>query len=98
MEEQLITIFSEKGIIYGLFVLIVLMIIYKWIPYAANKFDLIVKQFSDITLQQQNTFKASLDKISETFLNQIATSNEWHKSHAEHLSRIEEWIKNLWKK
>lgn len=98
MEELLITIFSEKGIIYGLFVLIVLMIIYKGIPYAANKFDAIVKQFSDITLQQQTTFKDSLDKISESFLNQIATSNEWHKSHAEHLSRIEEWIKMLWKK
>lgn len=51
---------------------------------------MIVKQFSDITLQQQNTFKESLDKISESFLSQIATSNEWHKSHAEHLSRIEE--------
>ncbi len=98
MEQILITIFSEKGIIYGLFVLIVLMIIYKWIPSAANKFDLIVKQFSDITLQQQNTFKESLDKISESFLSKIATNNEWHKSHAEQLSRIEEWIKNLWKK
>lgn len=98
MEELLITIFSEKGIIYWLFVLIVFMIIYKGIPYAASKFDMIVKQFADITLQQQNTFKDSLDKISESFLNQIATSNEWHKSHAEHLSRIEEWIKNLWKK
>lgn len=51
---------------------------------------MIVKQFSDITLQQQLTFKESLDKISESFLNQIATSNDWHKSHAEHLSRIEE--------
>lgn len=98
MEQILITIFSEKGIIYGLFVLIVLMIIYKWIPYAANKFDLIVKQFTELSAQQQTIFKNSLDKISETFLNQIATSNEWHKSHAEHLARIEEWIKNLWKK
>jgi predicted PurR-regulated permease PerM len=98
MEELLITIFSEKGIIYGLFVLMVLMIIYKGIPYAAGKFDMIVKQFADITLQQQNTFKDSLDKISETFLNQIATSNEWHKSHNEHLARIEELIKNPWKK
>lgn len=98
MEQILITIFSEKGIIYWLFVLIVLMIIYKWIPYAANKFDLIVKQFTELSAQQQTIFKNSLDKISETFLNQIATSNEWHKSHAEHLARIEEWIKNLWKK
>ena len=56
---------------------------------------MIVKQFADITAQQQTTFKESLDKISETFLNQIATSNEWHKSHAEHLSRIEEGIKKL---
>ena len=43
-----------------------------------------------MTSKQQNTFKESLDKISESFLSQIATSNEWHKSHAEHLSRIEE--------
>ena len=78
MEELLITIFSEKGIIYGLFVLIVLMIIYKGIPYAASKFDMIVKQFSDITLKQQNTFKESLDKISESFLNQKAMSGTNH--------------------
>jgi len=56
---------------------------------------MIVKQFADITAQQQTIFKNSLDKISESFLNQIATSNEWHKSHAEHLSRIEEGIKKL---
>ena len=74
------------------------MTVYKWIPYLVSKFDNVVKQFTELSAQQQTIFKNSLNKISETFVNQIATSNEWHKSHAEHLARIEEWIKNLWKK
>jgi len=98
MEQLLVTIFSEKWIIYGLFVFTFLMSVYKWIPYLVSKFDNVVKQFTELTTQQQNIFKESLDRISESFLNQISTSNEWHKSHAEHLSRIEEWIKNLWNK
>lgn len=98
MEQILITIFSEKGIIYGLFVFTFFMTVYKWIPYLVSKFDNVVKQFTELSAQQQTIFKNSLDKISESFLSQIATSNEWHKSHAEHLSRIEEGIKKLWKK
>lgn len=98
MEELILTIFSEKWIIYWLFVLSFLMAIYKGVPYAVSKFEAVVTQFASLTEKQHTMYESSLNKISETFLNQIATSNEWHKSHAEHLTRIEEWIKQIWKK
>lgn len=66
------------------------MAIYKGVPYAVAKFEAVVKQFADITEKQHAMYENSLNKISETFVNQIATSNEWHKSHNEHLARIEE--------
>ena len=95
MEQILITIFSEKGIIYGLFVFSFFMAIYKGVPYAVAKFEAVVKQFAELKQEQHKMFETSLNKISETFVNQIATSNEWHKSHNEHLARIEEGIKKI---
>lgn len=74
------------------------MAVYKWIPYGVGKFEAVVKTFSDLTIAQHKMYEESLNKISETFINQIATSNEWHKSHNEHLARIEEGIKKIWKK
>lgn len=98
MEEIFLTIFSEKWMIYALFAFSFLMAVFKGIPYAVSKFEAVVKQFADLTKEQHTMYERSLNKISDNFVSQIATSNEWHKSHNDHLARIEEGIKKIWKK
>lgn len=108
MEELIVTIFSEKGIIYGLFVFIVIMTVYKWIPYIVSKFDAVIDKFGQQIKEQNNFFKEELKNISETFINKVTSSDEWHKQHHARLNRVEEWIeeikktvkkpKSVWKK
>jgi len=101
MEEILVTIFSEKWIIYWLFVFTFVMTIYKWIPYIVKKFDDVIQKFADMIREQNVFFKEELQKISETFISKVISSDEWHKQHHERLNRVEEGIqeikKSVWK-
>ena len=95
MEQLLITIFSEKGIIYWLFVSIILLALFKWIPHAVSKFEAIVTKFSDMTERQHTVYEATLKQISWTFLEQMQASNEWHRSHAESLQKQNDKLERI---
>jgi oligoendopeptidase F len=63
-----------------------------------SKFENIVKQFADLTERQHSIYENTLKQISENFINQIALSNEWHKTHNDRLDRMEKNIDIIVKK
>ncbi len=47
-------------------------------------------------IREQNVFfKEELQKISETFITKVTSSDEWHKQHHERLNRVEEGIQEI---
>lgn len=88
MEQLLTTILTEWWLIYMLFFMIVWGFILKWIPYLASKFEAIILNFNKTLEDQQETFKLSLNKISEDFVKQIEKSNVWHEKHSSQLDEI----------
>jgi len=63
-----------------------------------SKFEAIVKQFSEMTEKQHTVYENTLKQISWTFLEQMQSSNEWHKTHNDRLERIEKNIDLIAKK
>lgn len=52
---------------------------FKGIPYMALKFEEVLTNFKTISFEQNQFFREELKKISDTFITQIQTSNNWHE-------------------
>ena len=81
-------IFTEWGMIYLLFFMIVAWFIWKGIPYLLKKFDDTTILFASTLKDQQELFSKEIDKISQTFLSQIEKSNSRHDKHSQQLDEI----------
>ena len=88
MEEIMKQILTEWWLIYLLFFIIIWWFILKWVPYLAVKFEAMINNFTNTLKDQQETFRESLNKISEDFVKQIEKSNSWHEKHSNQLDEI----------
>jgi len=84
MEQIIATIFSEKGIIYGLFALSFILAVWKGIP---ALFNLIFTQQAALQHAQHQLYKEELNNITQTFMQSITISNEWHQYHSLELKK-----------
>lgn len=105
MEELFLKIFSETWIIAGLFVCTFVYFLWKWIPAIFNKFEDISNQhkeeiaenqrnFQEAFDRQRITFENAINKIVDTFEDQIKISNDWHIEHSKRLDNIEKILIN----
>lgn len=84
MEQIIATIFSEKWVIYGLFALSFILAVWKGIP---ALFNLIFTQQAALQHAQHQLYKEELNNITQTFLQSISITNEWHQSHSAELKK-----------
>lgn len=93
----------EQWIIYGLFVLLVILFIRKWIPFLVEEFKKIREDFLTALEDQHNTFERTLDSqqktfertlkvISDDFIKRVEKSESWHRNHSEELKEIKKII------
>lgn len=92
-------ILTQNGIIAFLFVLTFVAFIYKGIPFAIKKFDEVLMTFQKMQESQQKFFREELQKISDTFINNMLTHNQinkehvaWHRSHDVKLDELKRMI------
>lgn len=88
MEEIAKQIFSEWGMVYWLFFIIVWGFIWKWVPYLINLFSEMRKDFLQALKSQQDTFEKTLQTISDDFIKRVEKSEVWHEKHQSELSEI----------
>ena len=81
-------IFSEWGMIYLLFFMIVWGFIWKWVPYLINLFSEMRKDFLLALKSQQETFEKTLKTISDDFIKKVEKSESWHEKHQSELNEI----------
>ena len=81
-------IFSEWGMIYLLFFMIVWGFIWKWVPYLINLFSEMRKDFLQALKSQQDTFEKTLQTISDDFIKRVEKSDIWHEKHQIELNEI----------
>ena len=81
-------IFSEWGMIYLLFFMIVWWFIWKGIPYFINLFSEMRKDFLLALKEQQETFEKTLKIISDDFIKKVEKSESWHEKHQNELNEI----------
>jgi hypothetical protein len=92
MEQIIATIFSEKGIIYGLFALSFILAVWKGIP---ALFNLIFTQQAALQQAQHQLYKEELNNITQTFMQSITLSNEWHQSHSAELKKNSDTLEKI---
>ena len=92
MEQILLQIFSQNGIIVFLFASSFIALLYKWLPYIVDK---VFTLFSDMISTQHAFFKEELEKISSAFISQVENSNRWHDSHDRKLEEIHADVKEI---
>ena len=103
--ELLFKFITEKWIIYGLFIIIVVGFIRKGIPFLVNVFKELnasfllalqsqQKSFDESCKQQQRVFELTLNKISEDFVKKMEASDSWHQKHNEKLDNLANLIIN----
>ncbi len=85
MEQILAGIFSEKGMVYGLFAISFILFVTKGLPFLINK---IFTQQAALQEAQHELYKTELSSITQAFITSINTSNEWHRSHSKDLKEI----------
>ena len=88
MEELAKQIFSEWGIVYLLFFMIVWGFIWKWVPYLINLFSEMRKDFLQALKSQQDTFEKTLQTILDDFIKRVEKSDTWHEKHQSELNEI----------
>ena len=88
MEEIAMKIFSEWGMVYLLFFMIVWGFIWKWVPYLINLFSEIRKDFLQALKSQQDTFEKTLQIILDDFIKRVEKSDTWHEKHQSELNEI----------
>lgn len=88
MEQLLQQVFTEGGLIYLLFFMIVWWFIWKGIPYFVNLFSEIRKDFLLALKLQQETFEKTLKTISDDFVKRVEKSESWHEKHQNELNEI----------
>ena len=88
MEEIAMKIFSEWGMVYLLFFMIVWGFIWKWVPYLINLFSEIRKDFLQALKSQQDTFEKTLQTILDDFIKKVEKSDTWHEKHQSELNEI----------
>ena len=88
MEEIAMKIFSEWGMVYLLFFMIVWGFIWKWVPYLINLFSEIRKDFLQALKSQQDTFEKTLQIILDDFIKKVEKSDTWHEKHQSELNEI----------
>ena len=108
MEQILMKVLSEGGVIQFLFTLIVWGFIWKGVPYLLKKFDDVVLTFANSLKELQETHRKDMETISAVFLAQIKESNlnhqitqnqikEFsliHNETAKNIQEIKDFIKN----
>ena len=87
-------IFTEWGMIYLLFFMMVWGFIWKGIPYLINLFSEIRKDFLLALKSQQDTFERTLKTISDDFVKRVEKSDNWHEKHQEELIEIKSILTN----
>lgn len=99
MNETLLeNIFTEKGIIYGLFVLIVISVIYAiriGIPHLFAYVQNLAEGYQEQLREQNLFYKDNLDSIAAHFLQNMADHNVWHVRHDEQLKEIRSNIADI---
>lgn len=88
METILQEIFSEKGIIYGLFLLSCLLLLFRGFPYMITK-------FFELQEKQHAAYKEELEQITSTFMTSVNASNAWHQSHSSKLDEIKVMVNDI---
>ena len=92
MDEQFFeAILTEKGVISGLFVLIVVSIIYAiriGVPYVFRYVRNLAESYQDQLKEQNSFYKENLDTITAQFLQNMAEHQIWHGRHNEQLKDI----------
>jgi hypothetical protein len=84
----------ETGVIQWLFILIVVLFIWKWIPFIVDQFTKIHTNFLIALDKQQAVFKETLNTISSDFIKRSENSEAWHKEHQKELTEIKDILKN----
>lgn len=85
MEQILAGIFSEKGMVYGLFAISFLLFVAKGLPFLINK---IFTQQAALQEAQHALYKTELGNITQAFIKSITDSNAWHQTHSAELQEI----------
>jgi len=83
-------IFSEWGMIYLLFFMIVWGFIWKGVPRLVNFFSEMRKDFLLALKEQRETFEKTLKTISDDFVRRVEKSDIWHEKHQNELSEIKD--------
>ena len=83
-------IFSEWGMIYLLFFMIVWGFIWKVVPPIVNFFSEMRKDFLLALKEQQENIKKTLKTISDDFVRRVEKSDIWHEKHQNELSEIKD--------
>ncbi len=68
---------------------------FKGIPYMALKFEEVLTNFKTISFEQNQFFREELKKISDTFITQIQTSNNWHEWHSKKLENQSKQLEEI---
>ena len=92
MEVELIKTIAEAWTVYWLFIFIIIMFIWKWIPFMVKQFTSINDKFIIALQNQQLTFEQALKTISNDFMKKVEDSDKWHKSHSDTLNEIKEIV------
>jgi len=99
MEQILLTMFSEKWIIYWMFLMTFYLFIFKWIPFGIRKIEETLAESRKLQQATHEFFKQELSKISDTFIGEIKgitawqkESNEWHIEHGRQLEEIRNYL------
>lgn len=95
IEELIMRIFTEWGLIYSLFSMIIIGAIWKWIPFIVDKFESMIENFTTSLKRQEEMFKSTLDNIRKDFINQIKDSNIWHEKHQKQLEEYNKTLNNI---
>lgn len=104
MEEIFLKVFSETGIIAGLFVATFLAFLWRGIPAIFKEFEDLTREhkeeirvnqekFQESFNKQRITFEETMRQIVVTFNSQIEKSNSWHDKHAQNLDEIKSLLK-----
>lgn len=89
-------VFSEKGIIGGLFVFAFLVFVWKGIPFAIKQYQTLLtthatmqsdllKAHEESQRRQQTLFENSIDKVTTTFMEAFQSTKEWNEHHSKEL-------------
>ena len=97
-ETMLQDLFTEKGVVYGLFVLIVVSAIYAvriGVPHLFSYVRELAESYQEQLREQNLFYKENLDSITSHFLQNMAAHNIWHVRHNKQLKEMSENLSDI---